>query len=240
MRMFMIVLATLVFSGTASAQSIDSLYTIARHDSVDIWDVRVYQNCAARYAITMTLSNDTVYVLQTDTIVQKATCTCSFNLRATVVGLSSGSYVAVVQRAQLKTYGYRVDTLIFIGSIPFATVNPNVLPFYSVAIYQSACNPSAVQIVSDRPPAAFALHQNYPNPFNPSTLITYDVSSAEHIRIEVYDASGRRISLLVDANRSPGTYSTTFDASPHLSSGVYYCRLTAGSFTQTQPMLFIK
>jgi hypothetical protein len=240
MRTFIILLATLVSSGTAFAQSIDSLYTNVRHDSVDIWDVRAYQNCAARYAITMTTSNDTVYLVQTDTIATKVYCTCFFNLRATVVGLLSGSYVAIVHRAQFKTYGYPTDTLIFIGSVPFSIVNTSVLPFFSFVSYQSACNPSAVPVVANKPPAEFALHQNFPNPFNPSTLITYDVTSAEHVRIDVFDVSGRQISVLVDATRSPGTYSITFDAPPHLSSGVYYCRLTAGSFSQTLPMLLIK
>jgi hypothetical protein len=240
MRTFMVFLATLVTSSIGSGQHVDSLFVVTNQDTVHIWDMRAQENCASRFSIGLTSSHDTIYIFQTDTVGPLLYCTCSFNLRASIVNLPLGNYTAIVQRSQFKKYHYPADTLILIGSIHFSVSTTNMLPYFSFSSYQSACNPLAVQRGDSKPPAAFALHQNFPNPFNPSTAIAYDVPISQHVKLEIFDASGRRVSLLVDRKHSPGTYSQTFEAPPTFSSGVYYYRLTAGTFTQTLPMLFIK
>jgi hypothetical protein len=83
------------------------------------------------------------------------------------------------------------------------------------------------------------LWQNYPNPFNPTTIISYDIPKLSHVSINVYDVLGRKIETLVDAERLPGHYQVTFDAS-RLPSGIYFYRLTAGSFVQTKKLMVIK
>jgi hypothetical protein len=88
-------------------------------------------------------------------------------------------------------------------------------------------------------PKSFMLWQNYPNPFNPTTIISYDIPKLSHVSINVYDVLGRKIETLVDAERLPGHYQVTFDAS-RLPSGIYFYRLTAGSFVQTKKLMVIK
>ena len=94
----------------------------------------------------------------------------------------------------------------------------------------------------DREPAAprsFSLSQNYPNPFNPTTTITYNIPSATHVTLKVFDTLGREIATLVDKTEPPGVNSVRFDAS-RLSSGVYCCRIEAGPFFASKPMLLLK
>lgn len=89
-------------------------------------------------------------------------------------------------------------------------------------------------------PHSFRLHQNYPNPFNPSTTITFDLPESAATRLEVYNAIGRRIAVLIDQEHSAGTHTVSFDAS-HLSSGVYLYRLSAdGNTIDTRTMTLIK
>ena len=93
-------------------------------------------------------------------------------------------------------------------------------------------------------PVTFALNQNYPNPFNPSTTIKFDipssgVSGAVAVRLTVYDELGREIAVIVNERLNPGSYESNFDAS-NLSSGVYFYKLTAGSFVVTKKMNLIK
>jgi hypothetical protein len=88
-------------------------------------------------------------------------------------------------------------------------------------------------------PNNFVLEQNYPNPFNPSTLIRYSIPKSEQVRLIVYDILGRQISTLINEKQDIGTYSIPFYAGA-LTSGVYYYRIEAGSFTRAKSMILLK
>ncbi len=88
-------------------------------------------------------------------------------------------------------------------------------------------------------PVHYALEQNYPNPFNPSTTIRYSVPAAGRVSLKVYNVLGQEVASLVNTQKSAGTYNVTFDAS-RLSTGVYFYRITSGSFVQTKKMLLLK
>ena len=88
-------------------------------------------------------------------------------------------------------------------------------------------------------PQEFALHQNYPNPFNPSTSIRFDLAEASHVRLSVYDVSGREIATLVNNELPANSYNVSFDAAS-LPSGTYFYRLEAGDFTALRKMLLLK
>jgi hypothetical protein len=88
-------------------------------------------------------------------------------------------------------------------------------------------------------PASFSLEQNYPNPFNPSTNIRYSLVKADQVRLVVYDILGRQIATLVDRKQNAGVYDVPFDAG-NLTSGVYFYRITTGTFTQVKRMMVLK
>ncbi len=109
-------------------------------------------------------------------------------------------------------------------------------------------SPSASTSVPSRPllPNAITLYQNFPNPFNPTTTINYTVAGARgqglgasEVRIVIYDLLGREVATLVNARQAPGTYEVKFDGS-QLASGIYFCRMTAGSFAQVRQMNLVK
>ncbi|RPH37837.1 T9SS C-terminal target domain-containing protein, partial [bacterium] len=100
-------------------------------------------------------------------------------------------------------------------------------------------------------PEEFGLVQNYPNPFNPSTMVQYTVggiraqgSGPSNIRLVVYDLLGREVAVLVDERKVAGSYMVEWDGSDEhgrqMPSGVYLCRMTAGSFAQTKRMVLIR
>jgi len=88
-------------------------------------------------------------------------------------------------------------------------------------------------------PGLFALHPNYPNPFNPVTTISYTLDSAAEVRLAVYNVAGEEVAVLVDGRRSAGEHRLRFDGRS-LQSGIYLCRLTAGSRTQMRKMALVK
>ncbi|MFA6457287.1 MAG: T9SS type A sorting domain-containing protein, partial [Bacteroidota bacterium] len=88
-------------------------------------------------------------------------------------------------------------------------------------------------------PEQYSLSQNYPNPFNPETNIEFHIPQNGFVTLKIYDALGREVALLVNDVMNAGVYTAKFDGS-RLSSGVYYCRMTAGGSSAMKKMLLLK
>jgi hypothetical protein len=88
-------------------------------------------------------------------------------------------------------------------------------------------------------PLSFVLNQNYPNPFNPSTTIQYAIPNPEHVILKVYNVLGKEVATLVNGNKSAGEYNISFNGS-NFASGIYFYRITAGSFTDTKKLILLK
>jgi hypothetical protein len=97
---------------------------------------------------------------------------------------------------------------------------------------------------SDELPQEFYLSQNYPNPFNPSTAIKYGLPKASHVKLEIFDNNGRKVTELVNNNQDPGTYQVFWNGSNDLgqsvASGVYLYQLRCGEYLSTRKMMLIK
>jgi hypothetical protein len=93
-------------------------------------------------------------------------------------------------------------------------------------------------------PIAFTLSQNYPNPFNPETTISYYVSETSHVTISIYNVVGQHIRTLVETVKPAGSYAITWDGRDHtgerVTSGIYFCRMQAGNFSQTRKLMLMK
>jgi hypothetical protein len=101
-----------------------------------------------------------------------------------------------------------------------------------------------IELVDDPPediasPGKFELDQNYPNPFNPRTIINYELPITNYVELSIYNTNGKKVTTLVSARKSAGSYQVEWDAS-EFSSGLYYYQITAGDFQQTRKMLLIK
>ena len=88
-------------------------------------------------------------------------------------------------------------------------------------------------------PAEYSLSQNYPNPFNPNTKIRYSIKDAGLIKIEIFDLLGRKVTTIVNEDKPAGEYVVNFNGN-NLSSGIYFYKLTSGSFTQIKKMQLLK
>ena len=88
-------------------------------------------------------------------------------------------------------------------------------------------------------PKTFSLLQNFPNPFNPATKISYTLAKASNVTLKVFDILGRQIATLVNGKNEPGEHSISWNAL-NVPSGVYFYRIVAGDFVQTQKMILMK
>jgi hypothetical protein len=93
------------------------------------------------------------------------------------------------------------------------------------------------------PPQEYSLKQNYPNPFNPVTTIEYTLPENAEVSIEIYNALGELVSLLVNGVIEAGYQKLTFDASS-LTSGTYIYRINAKgqskNYIESKKMMLVK
>jgi hypothetical protein len=94
------------------------------------------------------------------------------------------------------------------------------------------------------PPIATALHASVPNPFNPTTALRFDLSRRGAVRLEILDAAGRRVRMLVTGELEAGRHRALWngvDASGEpAASGVYFARLVAPDLTATRKLVLIR
>lgn len=115
----------------------------------------------------------------------------------------------------------------------------NLFPGQPALIGKPFKNVQLQKIHTDDLIAEHRLMPNYPNPFNPSTTIRYQLREQVQVKIEVFDAMGRRVQTLRNERQTSGEYSVRFNAA-HLSTGIYFVRLAAGSAIHIQKITLIK
>jgi hypothetical protein len=98
---------------------------------------------------------------------------------------------------------------------------------------------------SELPDAAHnKLSQNFPNPFNPTTTIRYSTARDGRVGLIVFNVKGQRVRTLVDETRPSGNYTAVWDGRNDggrtVATGVYFYRLTAGSFTEVRKMVLLR
>ena len=89
------------------------------------------------------------------------------------------------------------------------------------------------------PPGGFRLYQNEPNPFNSRTRIPFDLAATVPVTLTVYDMLGKAVAVPANDTLTAGHHGIAFDGGA-LASGIYFCRLNAGAFSEIQKMLLLK
>ncbi|MDD5529526.1 MAG: T9SS type A sorting domain-containing protein [bacterium] len=75
------------------------------------------------------------------------------------------------------------------------------------------------------------------NPFIKSTIIKYCIPVRTQVILSVYDISGSCVKTLINGEKEAGSYSINLK---DLKTGVYFVRLTAGTFKETKKLVLMK
>ncbi|WP_105011188.1 T9SS type A sorting domain-containing protein [Salinibacter sp. 10B] len=89
-------------------------------------------------------------------------------------------------------------------------------------------------------PQVYTLNPPYPNPSTGTVAFQVGVPEDEEVSVEVYNILGQRVATL--KNREPmvaGFHTLVWDA-PRLASGVYFVRMEAGPYRETQKLVRIR
>ena len=89
------------------------------------------------------------------------------------------------------------------------------------------------------------LRGNAPNPFGGETRIAYTLAKGQEVTVEVYDVLGRRVRTLVKGKeQKAGLHRVQWVGENRygepVGSGVYFVRIRADGFTETQKMVLVR
>jgi hypothetical protein len=88
-------------------------------------------------------------------------------------------------------------------------------------------------------PETFSLDRAYPNPFNPTTTLSFAIPIDSEVSLSIYNLQGREVSTLINGNMDAGYHSVIWNADSY-SSGVYFVKMVAGEFVNTQKLMLVK
>jgi len=79
----------------------------------------------------------------------------------------------------------------------------------------------------------------YPNPFNPTTHIRFGLPEPSHVKIEVFNILGEKVTVLLDDNKAAGYHTIDFEGS-NLASGTYLFRIQAGDYVDVKKLVLLR
>ncbi|MBN2380627.1 aryl-sulfate sulfotransferase [candidate division WOR-3 bacterium] len=98
--------------------------------------------------------------------------------------------------------------------------------------------------IEENDPQTWVDLEFYPNPFTQSVNVVYQLGKSEHVEINVYNSLGQEVKTLINETKQTGKYETHWDGTDNhmrqLSSGVYFCRLQSGNFSETRRVVLCR
>jgi hypothetical protein len=123
-----------------------------------------------------------------------------------------------------ETYVYRLEVIYVSGDRDYFDTNPVT--------------------VSSGTTGRLTLRHNQPNPFNPRTVIAFELPSAGPVTLRIFDANGRLVRTLVNAQLPPDLHTVEWDgrddSGESVGSGIYMYQLEFGSKRLSRKMVLLK
>lgn len=239
--------ATVFISATNTDAKNPSIYVNGNDILHAVWCIGLDNNQDDVYFAKGKITILTAPTATSATAISKTSFTANWNEVTSAIGY----YLDVSINSTFTDFGpYGINNK-DVGNVKTFTLTnliPNTSHFYRVRAYNSDgtgpnSNTVSVTLVGVKDdamiPTEYKLEQNYPNPFNPSTVISWQSPVGSHTTLKVYDMLGREVATLVNEFKQAGSYVETLRAAS-LTSGVYFYRLTSGSFTQTKKFVLMK
>jgi hypothetical protein len=144
----------------------------------------------------------------------------------------------------IDTYYEQAEAIILEGYARFSgiqsyLINGAACPIKPILGF--ANNPMQKRAMPLTAPVAdeFLLNEAYPNPFNNTCLISFSISNAAHVRIDIFNLLGQVVATPLDKEIAAGTQSVNYRAD-NLSSGVYFYQVTYNGLSQTRKLVLLK
>ena len=116
---------------------------------------------------------------------------------------------------------------------------PNSRIDYLTAVMDWLAGPVDVPEDANALPDKIGYIEAYPNPFNVQTRIDFSVLEPARISIRIYNLLGQPVETLFEGRVNAGQQSIYWDASTY-STGIYFARLEAVSYSECAKLILLK
>ncbi|MCB9357373.1 MAG: T9SS type A sorting domain-containing protein [Calditrichaeota bacterium] len=149
--------------------------------------------------------------------------------RTNASNTSTGSNYSFVDRTVENgtTYYYKLHVEDIEGNLSVYNID-------GTSVVVEATPTSGAEVVTE-----YALAQNYPNPFNAQTNFDFTLPMASNVTLKVYDLLGREVATVINGAMNAGSHTVNWSAEG-LATGVYMYTLTAGEFSQSKKLVYLK
>jgi hypothetical protein len=107
----------------------------------------------------------------------------------------------------------------------------------------TACNCAKVGVPNLSATGEFSIRSAVPNPTRGNTTLSYELPTSGRVEFEIFDATGRRVRSLLDAEMTPGVHTLVWDGRGErgrvLVPGIYMARLTWQGRMATRKVLLL-
>ena len=114
------------------------------------------------------------------------------------------------------------------------------LPFVGAAPDLGAYEFGLSTSVALQRPVAFRLLAPYPNPFRQAVRVRFELASAAVVSLSVWDLTGRRVAVLLDAPQHAGVHEVRWEPPTGLAAGLYLLVLEADGYRARQPLVYVR
>ncbi|MCF8368974.1 MAG: T9SS type A sorting domain-containing protein [Bacteroidales bacterium] len=161
----------ILFCSQFPSKGQEAIYAIVENDTVTIWHVETYRNCASSYVMEFGINGNEINLFQVDTIGPIALCMCYFDLSATLTNLLPAYYEVDVYSVG---DGTSINDTTFWGSTSFTILSGDGLSEL-IAGSQSPCyDPNEIKEIE------FAAQVKvYPNPAVDYIIIEFPLESVQ-------------------------------------------------------------
>jgi len=224
---------SLGFASATTEQFRDVFEEVSGRDLDNFFQQWVYGAGHPQYQVNYTTENNggsTALQVRIEQIQSEPVFDMKLQLK---VDQALGNQIYSVENNQrVQYYSFTVP-----GSVAGLELDPNDWVLCQINYGGPSNVPS---LVKDEP----RLLPNVPNPFNPSTSINYELPADSHVRLSVYDLSGRLVRVLTDTPMTAGRHSVRWDGrdvqGQSSASGIYFVRMNAGGKTGLRKITLVQ
>lgn len=201
-----------------SGQSKERYQAEVRGNMIYIKNLDVFANCSSKFIAKADYEGKSIIITEIDVSTQKTRCNCLFDFEIELYHPSAGDIKLIIQREELKKYGYVKDTLIRLYSTDMKIKRNGSKIQTVLSLDQSECKNSPESAINKKNVEVAV------NNSKSTASLNFFLSEDSDVAIQLYNLLGKQIATFKRTSLSSGANSISI-STKDLPAGMYIGKL---------------